>query len=52
MTVTYEMIEESIYKDKTMSMDGLRALVRRLRVKLADDIIQNLLEEGYKISKV
>ncbi|MEA2111920.1 MAG: winged helix-turn-helix domain-containing protein [Campylobacterota bacterium] len=51
-TVTYDMIEENVYKDKAMSMDGLRALVRRLRVKLADDIIQNVLEEGYKISKV
>jgi len=48
-TVTYDMIEESVYKDKAMSMDGLRALVRRLRVKLADDIIQNVLEEGYRL---
>lgn len=51
-TVTYAMIEENIYKDKSMSMDGLRALVRRLRMKLADDIIQNVLEEGYIISNV
>ena len=49
-TVTYEMIDESVYKDKAMSMDGLRALVRRLRVKLADDIIQNVLEEGYRLN--
>ncbi len=49
--VSYEMIEESVYKDKQMSMDGLRALVRRLRLKLLDDIIENILEEGYRISK-
>jgi len=49
--VSYQMIEENIYKDKVMSMDGLRALVRRLRLKLADDIIENVLEEGYTISK-
>ena len=51
LLVTYEMIEESVYKDKLMSMDGLRALVRRLRLKLAEDIIENILEEGYTISK-
>ena len=38
-SVSYEMINENIYKDKNMSMDGLRALVRRLRVKLVDDMI-------------
>lgn len=49
-TVTYEMIEDSAYKGSTMSMDSLRALVRRVRLKLVDDIIQNILEEGYLIS--
>lgn len=47
--VTYAMIEEYIYRDKYMSMDSLRALVRRLRMKLEDNIIQNVLEEGYII---
>ena len=50
-TVTYAMIDEQVYQDNSMSMDGLRALVRRLRVKLADDVIQNVLEEGYKINQ-
>ena len=48
VTVTYAMIEEAIYKEKYMSMDGLRALVKRLRAKLQNDNIQNILEEGYK----
>ena len=48
--VTYSMIEEQLYKDKSMSMDGLRALVRRLRIKLEDDMIENVLDEGYKTS--
>ena len=48
-TLTYAMIEESLYKKSSMSMDGLRALVRRVRRKLADDCIENVLEEGYKI---
>ncbi len=47
--VTYAMIEENIYKDKSMSMDGLRALVKRLRVKLANEFIRNVLDEGYII---
>ena len=50
--VTYELIEEHVYQDKTMSMDGLRALVKRLRSKLADDIIKNVLDEGYSVSDV
>ncbi len=48
--VTYSMIEDSVYKDRTMSLNSLRALVRRLRLKLVDDIIQNVLEEGYLMS--
>lgn len=51
-TLSYALIEEELYKDKPMSLDGLRALVRRLRAKLADDMIQNVLEEGYRISNV
>jgi diguanylate cyclase (GGDEF)-like protein len=50
--VTYTMIEEHVYQDHAMSMDALRALVRRLRSKLADDIINNVLEEGYAVSDV
>jgi len=49
-TVTYEMIEQDVYENKPMSMDALRALVRRLRAKLADDIIENMIDEGYSIS--
>jgi len=48
--VTYQMIEDQIYKDKLMSMDALRALVKRIRAKLKNDIIENVLDEGYKIS--
>ena len=50
--VTYALIEEHVYQDHTMSMDALRALVRRLRSKLADDIIKNILDEGYAVSDV
>ena len=46
---TYQMIDEFVYEDKTMTNDGIRALVKRLRGKLEDDIIKNLPEEGYTI---
>ena len=50
LVVTYEMIEHSVYEDNRMSMDAIRALVRRLRSKLTDDIIENIIDEGYTIS--
>ena len=50
--VTYDMIEQNVYENKPMSMDALRALVRRLRAKLADDIIENMIDEGYSISNL
>lgn len=46
---TYQMIDEFVYEDKTMTNDGIRALVKRLRGKLENDIIKNLPEEGYTI---
>ena len=50
--ITYEMIEDSVYDGKSMSKDSLRALVRRLRKKLEDDIVKNVIEEGYTITSV
>ncbi len=52
LIVTYEMIEHDVYENKRMSMDAIRALVRRLRTKLADDIIENIIDVGYTISNV
>ena len=43
------MIDEFVYEDKIMTIDGLRALIKRLRVKLKDDIIKNVLDEGYTL---
>jgi diguanylate cyclase (GGDEF)-like protein len=49
--VTYEMIEDFVYESRAMSMDALRALIRRLRMKLSDEImIRNIIDEGYSIS--
>jgi len=52
LAVNYEMIENNVYENKTMTMDALRALVRRLRAKLAHNIIENMVDNGYMISRV
>jgi diguanylate cyclase (GGDEF)-like protein len=52
LVVKYEIIENYVYENKPMSMDALRALVRRLRSKLSDDIIENIIDVGYTISNV
>ena len=49
--VNSTMIEAVVYKEKVMSRDGLRALVRRLRTKLHDDSIHNVIDEGYSLSQ-
>ncbi len=49
LVTTYQMIDEFVYEDKLMTIDGVRALVRRLRAKLEDDIIKNVLDEGYTL---
>lgn len=52
LVVRYEVIGNYVYENKAMSMNALRALVRRLRGKMEDDIIQNNIEEGYSISNI
>ncbi len=47
--VSYEAIENSVYDRKYMSMNSLRALVKRLRLKLAGSRIVNVLEKGYRL---
>ncbi|MDF1876739.1 response regulator transcription factor [Sulfurimonas sp. SAG-AH-194-L11] len=48
--MSYEAIENSVYEGNYMSMDSLRALVKRLRFKLKDSRIDNVLEQGYRLS--
>ena len=48
-TVTYNMINDYVYNDKDMTMDGLRALVKRVRKKLLNDNIGNIVDVGYII---
>ena len=48
--INYQMIDQIVYQDKSMTMDALRTLIRRIRGKLKDDIIKNIIDEGYMIA--
>lgn len=47
--VSYETIESMIWKDKFMSSDSLRTLVKKIRKKSYQDLIMNVSNTGYKI---
>lgn len=50
--LTYEMIEEYIWKDKSMSMSALKTFIKELRQRLPIDFIVNVNQEGYKLSNL
>lgn len=47
--VTYEMIEESVWRDKEMSIGALRTLINRVKNKLGKDSISSKSGVGYKL---
>lgn len=47
--VTYEEIENYVWKDSAMSKDALKTLMKNLKSKLPKDIISNLSGTGYRI---
>ena len=47
--VTYEEIENYVWKDTPMSKDALKTLMKNLKAKLPKDLISNLSGTGYKI---
>jgi len=47
--VTYEEIENFVWKDSVMTKDALKTLMKNLKTKIPKDIIQNLSRAGYKI---
>lgn len=47
--LTYEMIEEYIWKDKIMTMSALKTFIKELRQRLPIDLIANVPLEGYKL---
>lgn len=48
--VTYEELQQKVWKDDIMTDSALRSLVRNLRKKLPSDFIDNLSGIGYKIA--
>jgi len=47
--INYEEIENNIWPDEGMSQDAIRSLVRGVRRKLPDDVIENISGIGYKL---
>lgn len=50
--LSYEQIDEYIWKDRTMSMSALKTFIKELRQKLPLELIQNIPQIGYKLQKV
>lgn len=48
--LTYSLIEEYIWKDKSMSMSALKTFIKELRQRLPIDLIVNIPQEGYKLA--
>jgi two-component system, OmpR family, response regulator VanR len=47
--LTYSLIEEYLWKDKSMSMSALKTFIKELRQRLPIDLIVNIPQEGYKL---
>ncbi len=50
--LSYEQIEEYIWKDRTMSMSALKTFIKELRQKLPIELIRNVPQTGYKLQKI
>ena len=48
-TISYENIEDFVYKREAKTSDAIRSLVKRLRKKIPMDLILNSIDEGYFI---
>lgn len=47
--LTYEQIEEYIWRDRVMSMSALKTFIKELRQKLPQELILNIPQTGYKL---
>lgn len=50
--VTYEMIQDYIWEEKFMTQNALKSFVKELRHKLPVQIIENIIQEGYRLKKI
>jgi len=49
--VNYALLEESLWKDKTMSISALKTFIKEFRKRIPIDIIENVLQIGYKLKE-
>lgn len=47
--VSYEMIENFVWGDKAMSSEALRMVIKKIRLKTKNDIIENISGVGYRV---
>jgi DNA-binding response OmpR family regulator len=50
--VNYDMIEEYVWANKFMTQNALKVFIKELRKKLPINIIENIINEGYKIKNL
>jgi DNA-binding response OmpR family regulator len=49
-TMTYDAIAKKIWNGRPVNTATLRSLVRRIREKIGDEVIENITSIGYRIS--
>ena len=50
--LTYDLIEENLWKDKSMSISALKTFIKEFRQRMPLDIIENILQVGYKLKEL
>lgn len=48
--ISYDQIEDFVYHGNTKSNNAIRSMVKRLRKKIPENLIQNSMDEGYFIA--
>lgn len=49
--VSYEVIENYVWGEKSMSNEALRMTIKKIRAKTDTDLIKNISGVGYKLSR-
>ena len=49
--VSYEVIENYVWSEKSMSNEALRMTIKKIRAKIDTDPIKNISGVGYKLSR-
>lgn len=49
VVVTYDLIEEYLWRDKSMSITALKTFIKEFRKRIPIEIITNKPQEGYKL---